>query len=173
MGTLNMMSGLKVYAVSMVIAAATLAVTFGGAFEPVFAEQSKATRGALRCAIASGRSFIFGSTRNLDCVYEPARNGKSERYSGRIRKFGIDLGFVKKGVIIWQVIAPVAPAGPGALSGKYAGVSAQVAVGAGVGANALVSGNKIMLNPISLSGASGLNLAIGVAGLELTYGGRR
>lgn len=173
MEALNMMSGLKMYAFSMVIAAATLAVTFGGAFEPVFAQQSKATRGALRCAIASGQSFIFGSTRNLDCVYEPARNGKSERYTGKIRKFGIDLGFVKKGVIIWQVIAPVAPAGRGALSGKYAGVSAQVAVGAGVGANALVSGNKIMLNPISLSGASGLNLAVGVAGLELTYGGAR
>lgn len=165
--------GSKLCSGSIVIAAAAVILMIAGSIKPVTAQETKATRGALRCDIASGRGFIFGSTRNLDCVYEPAKNGRSERYTGKIKRFGIDLGYLEKGVIIWQVIAPIAPAGPGALAGNYGGVSAQVTVGAGVGANALVSGNKIMLNPISLSAARGLNVAAGISGLELTYAGRR
>jgi len=158
--------------VSIAVAAAAFAAIQAGPAAPLMAKETKATSGALRCEIAGGRSFVFGSTRDLSCVYERARDGKRERYRGKINRFGIDLGFIKKGVILWQVIAPVAPAGAGALDGRYAGVSAQIAAGAGVGANALVSNNKIMLNPVSVSGARGLNVAAGISGLQLTYVGR-
>jgi hypothetical protein len=42
---------------------------------------------------------------------------------------------------------------------------------AGVGANALVGGNDrtVALQPISIQGQAGLNLAAGVAGLELRF----
>ena len=39
----------------------------------------------------------------------------------------------------------------------------------GVGANALVSTNKIMLNPLSVEGVKGISIAAGVTGLKLDY----
>jgi hypothetical protein len=57
----------------------------------------------------------------------------------------------------------------GALAGNYAGVSADAAVGLGVGANALVGGSKnsIVLQPLSVEGQTGINIAVGVAELSL------
>jgi hypothetical protein len=50
-------------------------------------------------------------------------------------------------------------------------VSADVAAGLGVGANALVGGsnNTVVLQPVSLEGQIGLNIALGVSALSLTY----
>lgn len=124
--------------------------------------------GVLRCDVSGGLSFIFGSTRKLECVYAPPQ-GPTEYYDGRITKFGVDIGFLRSGVIVWGVIAPGIAGRTGALGGNYVGVSAQIAAGAGVGANALISGNKIMLNPISVEGTTGLNVAAGISGLALNY----
>ena len=57
----------------------------------------------------------------------------------------------------------------GALSGHYAGASAEASVGAGLGANVLVGGSNrtVALQPVSVQGQTGLNLAVGVAGLDL------
>ena len=57
----------------------------------------------------------------------------------------------------------------GALAGQYAGASAEATVGAGVGANALMGGSNrtVTLQPLSVQGQAGLNLAAGVAGLTL------
>ena len=59
----------------------------------------------------------------------------------------------------------------GELDGQYAGVSADAAVGIGVGANALIGGNakSIVLQPLSVRGQTGLNLSVGVTELQLTY----
>jgi hypothetical protein len=133
------------------------------------AQQSSAV-GFLKCDVSSGVSFIFGSTRNLRCTFTPTA-GPIEFYDGRIQKFGLDVGFVQGGVILWQVLAPVVPNKPGALSGNYAGVSADVTVVAGVGANALISGNKIMLNPLSVTGSQGLNIAAGIGAIDLRFAG--
>ena len=47
--------------------------------------------------------------------------------------------------------------------------AAEATVGAGVGANVLVGGSNrtVTLQPISVQGQAGLNLAVGVAGLDL------
>ena len=60
---------------------------------------------------------------------------------------------------------------PGALAGSYGGATASAAAGVGVGANVLVggSGNTISLQPISIEGMTGLNIAAGVAALTLTF----
>lgn len=125
--------------------------------------------GVLRCDVSGGVSFIFGSSRALECVYSPNDGRPPEFYNGRIRKFGVDVGFVRSGVIVWGVVSPGMAGRPGALAGSYGGVSADVAAGAGVGANALIGGNRIMLNPISVQGLTGLNVAAGIAGLDLEY----
>ena len=124
--------------------------------------------GSLNCEVQGGIGFIFGSSKALDCVYTP-NSGGQELYKGTINKYGIDIGFQKHGTLRWAVLSPKLTEGPGALSGKYVGGTAQVAVGPGVSGNALVGTNKVVLNPLSGGGARGLNIAAGVAGLELVY----
>jgi hypothetical protein len=67
------------------------------------------------------------------------------------------------------VLAPTNEVGPGALAGDYAGVSAAVAAGLGVGAKALVGGydKSIALQPLSVEGLEGINVAGGIAVLTL------
>ena len=36
-------------------------------------------------------------------------------------------------------------------------------------ANALIAGNKVMLNPLSVEGLRGVNVAAGISGLQLEY----
>ena len=126
--------------------------------------------GQLKCRVEGGMSFIIGSSRAVDCVFRPT-DSPPERYTGRINKIGIDLGWQRGGVLVWAVLSPGLTRGPGALAGHYVGATAQVAAGVGAGANALVGGNKVVLNPISVTADIGINLAAGIADLDLNYVG--
>ena len=123
--------------------------------------------GSLSCNVAGGVGFIFGSSRTLSCLFTRT-DGTAERYEGTIRRFGIDIGFTRDSSIVWLVFAPGSIA-PGALSGEYAGPTAQGTVGVGVGANVLLGGssNQITLQPVSVEGSVGLNAAAGVAAMSL------
>ena len=70
--------------------------------------------------------------------------------------------------MVWAVFAPTSRKA-GALAGNYTGASAEATVGAGLGANVLVGGSDrtVSLQPVSVQGQSGLNLAVGVSGLQL------
>lgn len=132
--------------------------------------QDKGVRaGFLRCDVEGNLSFIFGSSRNVDCTYVPDAGAREDKYSGTITQYGIDIGYQSSGVILWTVIAPSSDVGPGALAGKFAGVAADVAAGFGVGANALLGGSSrsIALQPLSVEGIKGINIAAGIAGLRL------
>jgi hypothetical protein len=123
--------------------------------------------GTLTCNVASGFGFIFGSSKAVNCTF--AGLGRAEHYVGNITKFGADIGYTSGGVLVWTVVAPVGAMRPGALSGNYGGATASATVGVGVGANALIGGsnNTIALQPLSIEGNTGLNVAAGVAGLTL------
>ena len=124
--------------------------------------------GVLRCDVGSGVGFIFGSTKDVDCLFSPGGGKPTEKYVGEIKKYGIDIGYSESGVMIWAVLAPSADVKAGALAGTYAGATAEVAAGAGVGANVLVGGGKsISLQPLSISGAQGINVAAGLGVLDL------
>jgi hypothetical protein len=127
--------------------------------------------GVLTCNVSGGFGFIFGSSRAVNCTYAPTGGGPPQHYVGAINKFGVDIGYLQGGVIIWTVVAPTANLAPGSLSGTYAGATGSATVGVGVGANVLVggSGNSIALQPVSIEGSTGLNVAAGIAGLTLTY----
>jgi len=75
--------------------------------------------------------------------------------------------------MVWAVFAPTRRIGPGDLSGSYGGVTAGAAIGIGGNANALVGGsdNSFALQPLSFEGQTGLNVAVGVASLELRDAG--
>ena len=126
--------------------------------------------GQLKCDVEGGVSFFVGSSRRLDCVFMPT-DSPPEFYKGSINRVGVDIGFQSAGVIVWAVLSPGLTRGPGSLSGNYVGASAAIAAGLGVGANALVGGNKVVLNPISVSGDIGINVAAGIADIDLVYVG--
>jgi hypothetical protein len=123
--------------------------------------------GVLRCNVAGGSGFVFGSTKDLWCVFR--RPGRDERYVGSISKFGIDVGTTTQSAIAWAVLAPTVDVPPGALAGNFGGVSGEATVGIGVGANALVGGSSrsFVLQPLSIQAQEGLNVAAGVAALRL------
>jgi hypothetical protein len=135
---------------------------------PAFADGAGVKVGFLTCNAASGWGFIFGSSRSLKCEYS-SDHGGSEHYNGTVTKFGADIGYLSSAVIVWGVVAPTANIGPGTLGGSYAGVTGSAAAGIGVGANVLVGGSDhhITLQPVSIEGQTGLNVAGGVESLEL------
>ena len=123
--------------------------------------------GTLTCNVSGGWGFVFGSSKALRCTFARAGGGP-EHYGGSINKFGVDIGYTQGGVLLWGVFAPSANLAPGGLSGNYVGATGSATVGAG--ANVLVGGSNrtISLQPLSIEGNTGLNVAAGVAGLKLT-----
>jgi hypothetical protein len=124
--------------------------------------------GVLSCDIGGGIGYIIGSSKPVDCVFEPAGGGRAEHYSGSIGKLGIDIGVTDQTVMAWAVFAP-GKTNKGALKGSYTGASAEATVLVGLGANVLVGGfdKGINLQPLSVQAQSGLNIAAGVASLSL------
>jgi hypothetical protein len=125
--------------------------------------------GVLTCNVSSGWGLIFGSSKDLNCTYQSV-SGHEEDYVGTINKYGVDIGYHNGGVMVWAVLAPTGDLAPGALGGNYGGVTAGGAVGVGANANALVGGNNntVSLQPVSVEGLTGLNVAAGVASISLT-----
>jgi len=134
------------------------------------AAQGRVQAGQLTCDISGGIGFIIGSQRTLNCSFTPSLPGPIEFYAGTLSKLGVDIGITTGGVMVWVVYAPTSrPAG--ALAGSYGGASAEATVVAGVGANVLIGGSNrtVELQPVSLQGQAGLNVAAGVAGIELRW----
>jgi hypothetical protein len=124
--------------------------------------------GSLNCKVSSGVGLILGSSRKMRCRFSPAGGGRPEYYSGRISRLGVDIGFTSKSYMTWAVFA-AGKTKRGALAGDYGGASAEATVGVGLGANVLIGGFRktIALQPLSVQGQKGLNVAAGIAGLSL------
>lgn len=154
----------------LAIAVCSLGLAAGSLMLGTPAQAQAVKAGALTCNVAGGFGFIFGSSKAVNCTFSP-NGGPPQHYVGAINKFGVDIGYVQSAVMIWAVLAPTTNPGPGSLAGTYAGATASATVGVGVGANVLVggSGNSISLQPLSIEGNTGLNVAGGVAQLTLTY----
>ena len=127
--------------------------------------------GILECRGGASIGFIVGSVTNLGCVLR-IDGVPEDRYVATIRKVGLDLGITQETALAWGVFAPVNRLGPGDLSGNYAGAQGSASVGVGVGGNVLVGGsdNSIALQPLSVQGQVGLNVAAGLESLELRPG---
>ncbi len=128
--------------------------------------------GVLNCTVAGGVGLILGSKKGLTCTFK-RNDGSREHYSGSVKKFGLDIGVTKKSKISWIVLAPSGRHTSGALAGGYAGLSAEVTVGGGVGANLLIGGFKesITLQPLSVQVQEGFNIAAGIGSMSLHYVG--
>lgn len=149
--------------------AAGLALSVLALLAPARAAETTVKVGMMNCHVSSGWGFVFGSTRDLRCVF--TGGGRTENYTGKISKFGVDIGFQQSGVILWAVLAPSTDLKAGALTGDYGGVTAGAAAGVGGNANVLVGGSakSISLQPVSIEGDTGINLAVGIASISLRY----
>ena len=154
------------------LAAAAFAGALVGACVGAQAQQMDRVRvGVLECRGGTSVGFIVGSVTHLGCVLR-ADGLPEDRYIATIRKVGVDLGITEESTLGWVVYAPVARLGIGDLSGDYAGAQGSASVGVGLGGNVLVGGsnNSIALQPLSVQGQVGLNVAAGLESLELRPG---
>src|SRR5665213_2249582 len=115
------------------LAAGTIAAG-GVAIDTPAQAQAGVTAGVLTCNVSSGVGFIFGSSRELNCIYSTT----GEQYVGTINKYGVDIGFTHAAVIVWTVVAPSSNLTPGALAGHYGGATAGATAVVGLAANALI-----------------------------------
>ena len=135
------------------------------------AAQSRTQVGVLECRSPGSVGLIVGSVTNFGCVLRIAGH-PDDLYTARITKVGVDLGITGETGLSWAVFAPTVQIGPGALAGNYAGVDASAAIGVGIGGNAMVGGsnNTYALQPLSVQGQTGINVAGGVQSMELRPG---
>ena len=124
--------------------------------------------GVLQCQGGQNVGFVVGSSTSLECVFQ-SEGRRPEPYIATVHRFGLDLGITDQTRLTWAVNAPTGRVGRGDLAGNYGGVGANASVGIGGGGNFLVGGpaNSYALQPISVQGQTGLNVAAGVANIEL------
>ena len=137
---------------------------------PAHSADERVRIGTLDCIIAGGTGTGFGSVKDLKCEFTPLSGGPVEPYFGVVERFGLDIGSTTSSVVKWLVLAPALDGyRPGGLDGDYTGVSAEVTAGAGLGANALIGRGEggFVLQPLSIQGQEGLNLAAGVSVFQL------
>ncbi|MGU3493312.1 DUF992 domain-containing protein [Xanthobacteraceae bacterium A53D] len=133
---------------------------------------AKIQLGVLNCEVAPSVGFVIGSVRNLTCDFitgTPTNQKVIAQYTGTVSRFGIDIGISGGGVLSWGVFAPTTAPAAVDLAGKYIGASADVAWGLGGGANVLLggSGQTVALQPLSVAGITGMQVAAGIADLTL------
>jgi hypothetical protein len=131
--------------------------------------QNGAKAGLLTCNLGPSIGLVIGSRQHMQCRFAPDNGGAPESYSGTITRVGLDIGLRAGGAMAWAVFAPSSGLRHGALRGNYVGASGDASIGLGGGGKLLVGGSHrtISLQPLSLQGQVGINLALGVAGLAL------
>jgi len=124
--------------------------------------------GILQCQGGQNVGFVVGSVTSLECVFQ-SEGRRPEPYIAKVQRIGLDLGVTEQTQLSWAVNAPNSRLGRGELAGSYGGVGANASIGVGGGGNFLVGGpsNAYALQPLSVQGQKGLNVAAGIAGLEL------
>lgn len=155
--------------VKAIVAIVFLALSTSVSTGPAGAQTAKIKTGILTCHSEGGVGLILGSKEDLKCTYVPTGGGQTYQYVGTITRIGLDIGFRGKSTIIWAVLGSTDSLPGEALGGTFVGVSADIAVGIGAGANILLGGNKksVVLQPLSVKGETGLDIAVTVSTLKL------
>jgi Protein of unknown function (DUF992) len=152
---------MRLSTLSIALVALVLPIASANALPPVRA-------GILQCEGGQNVGFVVGSATSLQCLFESAGH-RPEPYVATLHRFGLDLGITQQTKFSWAVSAPTNRIGQGQLAGNYGGFGANASVGVGGGSNFLVGGpaNSYALQPLSVQGQTGLNVAAGIANIEL------
>ena len=113
---------------------------------------------------------MVGSQRQVNCLFTPSYPAPPEQYVGTITKVGLDVGFTGGGQLTWSVLQSTTRR-RGVLAGSYVGAAAEASAIVGGGANLLVGGNdrSVALQPLSIQGQVGINVAAGIAEIALQF----
>ena len=158
----------------------TLSIAIVALLAPIASANAQAPMraGMLQCQGGQNVGFVLGSVTNLQCVFLSPGH-RPDPYVATVRRFGVDLGITAQTQFSWAVTAPGGRLEYGQLAGSYGGVGANASVGLGGGGNFMVGGpnNAYALQPVSVQGQTGLNVAAGITGLDLQpvpfrHGGR-
>jgi hypothetical protein len=131
--------------------------------------------GTLSCKVDPNIGFIIVGHQPMQCIYNQAPGSlpqvPPQSYDGAINTIGLSIGISAGSVLGWAVFAPTTGMPAGALAGEYVGVSGDVGIGLGAGANVLVGGSNrtIALQPLSLQGSVALNVVAGLSSLKLRW----
>lgn len=141
-----------------------LAMVMGSAM----AQPNQIQVGTLTCSMSSSIGLVLGSQKNVNCTFKGQPGEPEEAYTGTMTTIGLDIGVTTGGVVVWAVFAG-SNRQTGMLAGTYAGATAEVSIAAGLGANVLVGGSNhtVALQPLSVQGQKGLDIAGGIGALEL------
>ena len=125
--------------------------------------------GDLTCNVASGWGFVFGSSKDLHCTYPPATAIRVSIIPARSPSSASISATPKAACWSGACSRPPPTCARARCQGDYAGATAQATVGVGVGANALIGGldKSIALQPLSVEGSKGLNVAAGIGSISL------
>jgi Protein of unknown function (DUF992) len=147
---------------------AAMAVALTMVWGSADAQPRRVELGTLTCSMSASIGLIVGSQKNVNCIFRGQPGEPEEAYTGTMTTIGLDIGITTGGVIVWTVFADTSRFG-GMLAGRYVGATAEVSVAAGLGANVLVGGSRrtVALQPLSLQGQVGLDIAAGVGELDL------
>jgi len=150
------------FAAACIAAALATVMTLPAATQP-----ARIQIGTLNCSLSSSIGLIVTSQRNVNCLLR-SDNMPDEAYAGRMTTVGIDLGVTTGGVIVWAVFATTNRYA-GMLAGRYIGATAEASIAVGLGANVLVGGSNdsVALQPLSVQGQVGFNVAAGATELTL------
>ena len=133
------------------------------------AQQQQGVRiGVLECRGGQNVGMVITSSTTLECMFNGGGR-RPEPYLAHVTRIGVDLGVTENTTLAWAVHAPTQRVGRGDLAGNYGGVGGNVSFGIGGGGNLLIGGsqNSFALQPLSLQGQTGVNVAGGVVGLDL------
>ena len=135
------------------------------------APQSWTQVGSLSCKVNPNIGFVIVGHQPMECLFTPNTQTPPQAYDGAINTVGLNVGISAGGVLGWAVFAPTTGVPAGALAGDYVGVSGDIGIGIGAGANVLLggSGRTIALQPLSLQGSVALNVVLGVSSLKLRW----
>jgi hypothetical protein len=170
----RLLAGLAVFVASSISVAAQIASPKPPGQPPVvvITPPGPSTKvGMLTCNMSPGIGFVVAGQQSLACTFMPDGPYPAENYLGDITTIGLDVGVTGGGVMAWAVFMPTRGTQYGALAGSYGGVSGDLSLGVGVGGNILVGGSErlVTLQPFSVEGNVGVNLAIGVSGMVLQF----
>jgi Protein of unknown function (DUF992) len=143
------------------------------AMMPLAASAQETNRiGTLSCDVSGGIGMFVSQKQTMSCVFKQDGRAHVEKYNGSIDQFGVELGEVSAGHLIWEVVAATKGHRAGALAGTYSGVGTNASIGLGAGANVLVggTGRAFQLQPISVQGQTGVNFAGGITTFTLRRG---
>jgi hypothetical protein len=134
---------------------------------PANAQPARLQIGSLNCSLSASVGMLVGSQKNVSCILH-SDNMPDEPYQGTLSRIGLDIGATSGGRIVWAVFAGTNRFA-GMLNGSYVGATAEASLAVGLGANVLVGGSNrsIVLQPLSVQGQMGLNIAAGVGTLYL------